>query len=199
MGKAMLNFDGSGRSRGTGEIIFATKAIAQKAVEEYDRAEVDGRPMYLKLADGGAAAKPKKKEIVVKQAARKTVRKKSTGRVGGAPRGRKVTRGRSTRGRVVKRGRGRGRGRRTSSFSKRSTVRRSSSFSRRRSTSRRGRGRGRGKGRRSSKPKTAEQLDAELEAYHKKDEVEAVDEVAAGQPKSIGFTGQPPPVNGAED
>merc|ERR1712228_404632 len=79
--KAMLNFDGSGRSRGTGEIIFATKAIAQKAVEEYDRAEVDGRPMYLKLADGGAAAKPKKKEIVVKQAARKTVRKKSTGRV----------------------------------------------------------------------------------------------------------------------
>merc|ERR1712141_841101 len=138
-------------------------------------------------------------EIVVKQAARKTVRKKSTGRVGGAPRGRKVTRGRSTRGRVVKRGRGRGRGRRTSSFSKRSTVRRSRSFSRRRSTSRRGRGRGRGKGRRNPKPKTAEQLDAELEAYHKKDEVEAVDEVAAGQPKSIGFTGQPPPVNGAED
>jgi len=50
---AVVNYDPSGRSRGTAEVTFASRQIAAKAVQEYDRAEVDGRPMFLTLVGGG--------------------------------------------------------------------------------------------------------------------------------------------------
>merc|ERR1719336_543841 len=93
----------------------------------------------------------------------KVVRK----RVGGAVRGR----------RTVSRERGR----------RRNVTRGRSTYS---SSRGRRRGRGRGRGSRGS-TKTAEQLDAELDAYHKK---ETRNTGSAGQPKAV-FTGQPPALN----
>jgi len=170
--KTLLNFDGNGRSRGTGEIVFGTRALAEKAVQEYDRAEVDGRPMYLKLAVPAQAKKPLKKKTVVKAAPKKrSVKKQPVARKRSVKK--TVRRTPSTRGR---RGSTRGRSssrvtnRKTSLFKGRSTRGRTTRGRRGRVTTR-GR-RGRGSGRRTTnntrKPKTAEQLDKELEQYHKK-------------------------------
>lgn len=46
---AIVHYDQEGRSLGTAEVTFKNKGSAEKAVEEYDRAEVDGRPMYIRL------------------------------------------------------------------------------------------------------------------------------------------------------
>jgi len=46
---AVVNYAQTGRSLGTAEVTFGTQQEAEKAAEEYDGAEVDGRPMYLKL------------------------------------------------------------------------------------------------------------------------------------------------------
>jgi len=51
--KTAVNYDSNGRSRGTAEVTFANHQAALKAVKEYDRAEVDGRPMFLTLVGGG--------------------------------------------------------------------------------------------------------------------------------------------------
>jgi len=69
--KTMLNFDSNGRSRGTGEIVFASRNLAIKAVEEYNRAEVDGRPMYLKLLGGTPKKASVKKPVVKKKSTKK--------------------------------------------------------------------------------------------------------------------------------
>merc|ERR1719498_1939724 len=46
---AIMYHDRSGRSHGTAEVTFYNKRDAMKAVEEYEGAEVDGRPMYIKV------------------------------------------------------------------------------------------------------------------------------------------------------
>lgn len=45
--KVVINYDNFGCSKGTGEVAFETKHGAQKAIEEYNEAEIDDRPMYL--------------------------------------------------------------------------------------------------------------------------------------------------------
>lgn len=55
----------AGKSKGTAEVIFARAADATRAVEEYDSAEVDQRPMYVVLA--GKPAAPRK--LVVRKTA----------------------------------------------------------------------------------------------------------------------------------
>ena len=42
-----------GKSEGSALILFRSAAEASIAVKEYDRAKVDGRPMYVKLAPQG--------------------------------------------------------------------------------------------------------------------------------------------------
>jgi len=44
-----LNYDKDGKSNGTAQIIFQKAADAETAVDEFDRAEVEGQVMYLKL------------------------------------------------------------------------------------------------------------------------------------------------------
>jgi len=56
--KASVHYNSEGKSLGSAEVTFQNKATATKAVEEYDGAEVDGRPMYLK-AIGSLAAAPR--------------------------------------------------------------------------------------------------------------------------------------------
>ena len=45
----VVNFNSQGKSTGTATVTFHKKTDAEKAVEDYDEAEVDGRPMKLKL------------------------------------------------------------------------------------------------------------------------------------------------------
>jgi len=47
--RAVVHYDRSGRSQGSAEVTFVRYQDAEQAVKEYDAAEVDGRPMYLKM------------------------------------------------------------------------------------------------------------------------------------------------------
>jgi THO complex subunit 4 len=51
--KAGLNFDENGRSKGTAEIIFASPASAQKAIQTYNGVKLDGRPLKIELIGAG--------------------------------------------------------------------------------------------------------------------------------------------------
>merc|ERR1712141_331446 len=71
--KISLNFDENGKSRGTAVVTFKDRAAALKAVDEYDRAQVDGRTMFLKVL-AKVAHSPKKgspKKVVKKKVAKR--------------------------------------------------------------------------------------------------------------------------------
>jgi len=53
--RAVVHYDRAGRSQGTAEVTFGRSQDAEQAVKEYDAAEVDGRPMYLKMIVSRAA------------------------------------------------------------------------------------------------------------------------------------------------
>jgi len=101
--KAIIHYDRNGRSQGTAELKFARTVDAEKAVSDYDGAEVDGRPMYLKLV--GSLVKQR---VVNPIQPRAQTPRNNNGQ--SAPRGgnRGGSRG---RGRGSGRGNGRGRGR----------------------------------------------------------------------------------------
>jgi len=94
--KAVVHYNARGKSRGTAVVSFGNATAAGKAVKEYHQAEVDGRPMYVKLLSTSGAASPKR---VQKRPQKKVSKKK-------APQKGRRNRGRGRRGR----GRGRGRG-----------------------------------------------------------------------------------------
>lgn len=99
---AVVHYNQEGRSVGTAEVTFKNKGSAEKAVQEYDRAEVDGRPMYIRLLASIAPS--------VKLAAPRANRQQAPPpRRGAASRGRGASRGaRGGRGRAASAGRGRG-------------------------------------------------------------------------------------------
>jgi len=158
---AAVNYDRHGRSRGTAEITFANRRDALRAVQEYDRAEVDGRPMYLSVSGGVSAMSAK---IPIHQRVQRVPQ-------GGRSFGRQVDR---AGGRSFNNRRG-NRGNRGNQDNRRGDNRRSNN-------------RG-GDNRRNNKPqKSAEQLDKELDDYHNKSG-SGSSTGFTGQPS--GFTGQP--------
>lgn len=46
-----IKTDASGRSMGTAEVVFSKRGTAADVVKDFDGAEVDGRPMYLRLLE----------------------------------------------------------------------------------------------------------------------------------------------------
>ena len=54
-----IKTDSNGRSQGVAEVTFPTRTAATQAVSEYDGAEVDGKPMYLRLMEGNATGREK--------------------------------------------------------------------------------------------------------------------------------------------
>jgi len=93
-----VHYDRSGRSKGTGEVVFARRADAETAVKRYNNVQLDGKPLKLEIVGTNLtvpAPNPQPRNWAVGNSIRAAVRG-GRGR-GGAFRG--------------SRGRGRGRGR----------------------------------------------------------------------------------------
>uniref|UniRef100_A0ACD5XU25 Uncharacterized protein n=1 Tax=Avena sativa TaxID=4498 RepID=A0ACD5XU25_AVESA len=144
-----INYDKSGRSKGTAEVVFARRSDALAALKRYNNVQLDGKPMKIEFI--GTAAPAPAPAIF-------TVNTPALGNFNFLPRSAPV---RDVSGRGWPRGRGgfggggRGRGwpRGGGGFSERG----------------RGRGavgRGRGRGGRGSEPVSANDLDADLDKYH---------------------------------
>lgn len=160
--KAVIHYNSDGSSQGTGEVQFANKTDALRAAEEYDAAQVDGRPMYVKVIAN--------KVPVVQQRVQPVVPILPP-IIPGAIRGRPFIRGSFNRG-SFNRGRGGGvlRGRGGSQRGRGGSFRGNS----------RGRGGSRGGARQNKPTPTASQLDTEMDNYFKADT--KADPLAAGQP-----------------
>merc|ERR1712038_1949759 len=80
--KISLNYDENGKSRGTAVVTFSDRAAALKAVDEYDRAQVDGRTMFLKVlakvAHSPKKGSPKKRFTPQKGSKKKGSKKKGS-------------------------------------------------------------------------------------------------------------------------
>lgn len=163
--KTMLNFDSNGRSRGTGEIVFASRNLAIKAVEEYNRAEVDGRPMYLKLVGGTPKKASVKKPVVKKKSTKKkkpqVQNKKKSKKKPQVQNKKKSKKKQQVQSKKKSKKKPQAQNKKKSkkkSPKKKSTKKKAN-----------GKGKGRGKKKTPKKtPLTAAQLDEEMEAYHKK-------------------------------
>lgn len=95
-----VHYDRSGRSKGTGEVVFARRADAETAVKRYNNVQLDGKPLKLEIVGTNLtvpAPNPQPRNWGAGNAIRAAVRGRSRGG-GGAFRG-------------GSRGRGRGRGR----------------------------------------------------------------------------------------
>jgi len=164
-------YDKNGTSQGSAEVTFRGKDDAEKAVTEYNEAEVDGRVMYLKIIADVVAGAP----VVVKKQRVGPPRQISRSSFG-ARRGRGAPRGAFGRGYnnygnnnysdfPPRRARGRGRG----------------------SGRSRGRGRGRGAGGNRKEEVTSAALDQEMDDWQANrgsttTAAAAVNPTAAGQP-----------------
>jgi len=148
---AAIHYNAQGKSMGTASLVYARRGDAVKAMKQYNGVALDGRTMNLRLegAQGGTGFQ---NTSPVKRLGRGAagVRGNRGANRGGA-RGKFVARG-AQRGRGGARGGARGRGAR------------GRGAQRGRGGARGGRGRG-GKAGAKPKPKTAEELDAELDAY----------------------------------
>jgi len=171
--KAVVNYDKEGNSLGTAEVTFAKSDDAQKAVEEYDGAEVDGRAMYIKVIS--TLLPPPPKQFVVTPNAAKLAAQQQMQH----PADYGFARPRRTFNVVRGRGRGRGRG---PPPPPRAPMRGGNRGGRR------GTGGARGGPRRSRQSSESgvdkDQLDDDLDNYHTQGGGKPVDSGASGQPKA---------------
>jgi len=164
--KAVIHYNSDGSSQGTGEVQFANKTDAMRAADEYDAAQVDGRPMYVKVIANKVPIVQQRQPVVPVFPAIVP-----SSPIRGRPFTRPFTRGTFNRGGLSRGGRG-------------GVIRRGGSQRGRggpRGGSRGGSFRGRGRG--GSKPvPTASQLDTEMDNYFKTDSKSEGNQLAAGQP-----------------
>jgi len=160
--KAVIHYNSDGSSQGTGEVQFANKTDAMRAAEEYDAAQVDGRPMYVKVIANKVPVVQQRVQPVV-SALPSIISSPFRGRPFTRPFNRPFTRGGLGRGGSRGRGASRGRG---------GSQRGRGSFQ--------GRGRGGGSRGQNKPTPTRETLDSDMDNYFKSDT--KADPLAAGQP-----------------
>jgi len=56
--KSGVNFDEQGRSKGSAEVIFARRQDAVQAIKTYNGVKLDGKPLQIELVGGAGAAPP---------------------------------------------------------------------------------------------------------------------------------------------
>ncbi|CAN6164880.1 unnamed protein product [Urochloa humidicola] len=132
-----INYDRSGRSKGTAEVVFSRRSDAVAAVKRYNNVQLDGKPMKVEIVGTNIEAPPAPTFSFSPPAGNfrapfNSGPRRGGGGGGGWPRGGAWPRGRGGFG-----GRGRGHA-----------------------------GRGRGSGGRGSEKVSAEDLDADLDKYH---------------------------------
>ncbi|XP_020520751.1 THO complex subunit 4D isoform X2 [Amborella trichopoda] len=144
--RCAVHYDRSGRSSGSAEVVFTKRSNALAAVKRYNNVQLDGKPMKIELI-GTNLGMPVSARVNV---------------TGGAGRGRRTVvmtpefgpmPGVVSGGHGTRWGRGRG------------GFRRGGRGGRGRGVGGRGRGRGRGRNQ-APPPKSADELDKELESYH---------------------------------
>ncbi|EMS59276.1 THO complex subunit 4-A [Triticum urartu] len=135
-----INYDKSGRSKGTAEVIFSRKSDALAALKRYNNVQLDGKPMKIEVIGTNIEAPPPPAIFTLNTPTiGNFIPSYSGGRGRGGDGGRGWPRGRGGFGGRSAAGRGRGRG----------DV-----------------GLGRGRGGRGSQPVSANDLDADLDKYH---------------------------------
>merc|ERR1711971_88539 len=109
---AVLHYNAKGKSRGTGMVYFFNKSSMHKACNEYNQAEVDGKPMYVKAVTVLAAsdASPKRKVSKKKVTKKKVTKKKGSQKKKRPEQSPRRKSSQKKGGRGGKRGKGRGRG-----------------------------------------------------------------------------------------
>lgn len=109
-----VHFDGSGRSKGTAEVVLTRQADAIAAVKRYNNVQLDGKPMKIEIIGSNigppAAVLPITNVMYGNQIGTSRSRLRMGGAIGGPGRGRGGLGGRGGRG-GARGGRGRGRGR----------------------------------------------------------------------------------------
>jgi len=179
--KVNLFYDSNGRSQGSAEVTFQSASGATQAVKEYDGAEVDGKPMHLKVIGELIESAPRS---IVKKPRGPPARSGKAAFFGSARDDDYYEEERSPRPRRGRGGRGRGSGRG-------GRDRDGGSGGERRGRGGRGRGRGgRGGGgeRGSKKDVSAADLDAEMDSYQQSRSKGE----AAADGAGAGSAGQPP-------
>ncbi|KAM0891412.1 hypothetical protein ACQ4PT_026427 [Festuca glaucescens] len=144
-----INYDKSGRSKGTAEVVFTRRSDALAALKRYNNVQLDGKPMKIEFIGTNIAAQAPA-IFTLNTPALGNFNFPPRSAPGGDVGGRGWPRG---RGGFVGGGRGRGWPRGGGGFGERG----------------RGRGavvRGRGRGGRGSQPVSANDLDADLDKYH---------------------------------
>nr|BAJ95407.1 predicted protein [Hordeum vulgare subsp. vulgare]BAJ96025.1 predicted protein [Hordeum vulgare subsp. vulgare]BAK08160.1 predicted protein [Hordeum vulgare subsp. vulgare] len=130
--RCSINFDRSGRSKGTAEVIFARRGDAVAAIKKYNNVQLDGKPMKIEILGTNTPTAPAALPTNNGSYARNVAKSAPRGVSASLPQNRPRARG----------GRGRGGG------------------------GGGGSGSGGRRGKERSQPRSAEELDAELEKYH---------------------------------
>jgi len=125
--RSSINYDRSGRSKGTAEVVFARRADAVAAVKKYNNVQLDGKPMKIEIVGTNTPTTAAAPPVINGGQARNAVKSTPRGGPTGMPQRRPHQRG---------------------------------------GGGRRGGGSGGRRGKERSKPKSAEELDADLEKYH---------------------------------
>lgn len=159
---AVVQYNAKGKSRGIATVTFVNRAFADKAARDYDQAEVDGRPMYVKIVNYSSPGSPatpviSKAKTVKKKTQQKNTKKKSTKK--------RPTSKKNQASKKKKTAKKTPKGKKATKKGKKSPKKKK------------------------RKPMTAEQLDAEMDEYHskgtgssKKTGKSSTSLIAAGQP-----------------
>lgn len=96
--RSSINYDRSGRSKGTAEVVFARRADAVAAVKKYNNVQLDGKPMKIEIVGTNTPTAAAALPVVNGGQARNAVKSAPRGGPTGMPQRRPHQRGGGRRG-----------------------------------------------------------------------------------------------------